>query len=83
MCKRTDKELKLHQSSLPQRLSVWFKPHTRPLPLIPSRFSTDRSKAVPFLQFFFVCASVTSYVAYVLRYCCIFNTLTRATSHDR
>ena len=31
-----------------------------------SIFSTDCSKAVPLLQFFFVCASVVSYVAFVL-----------------
>ena len=29
-------------------------------------FSTDRSKAVPLLQFFFVCASVVSQVTFVL-----------------
>ena len=31
-----------------------------------SNFTTDRSKAVLLLQFFFVCASVVSYVAFVM-----------------
>ena len=34
--------------------------------LWPSSYSTDRSKAFPLLQFFFVCASVISYVAFTV-----------------
>ena len=34
--------------------------------LSPSSFPSDRSKAVPLLQFFFACASVVSFVAFVL-----------------
>ena len=37
--------------------------------LLPNCFRTDNSKAVMLLQFFFVCASVVSYVAFVL---CLF-----------
>ena len=36
-------------------------PHTH----TQSSFPTDRSEALPLLQFFFVCASVVSYVAFV------------------
>ena len=41
-------------------------PHPPPPRLPTSSFPTYRSKAVPLLQFIFVCASVVSYVAFVL-----------------
>ena len=44
------------------RAQIWFNLST----LTVSSISSDRSKAVPLLQFFFLCASVAAYVAFVL-----------------
>ena len=34
--------------------------HPHPITLLPSSFPNDHSKAIPLLEFFFVCASVVS-----------------------
>ena len=41
-----------------------LSPPTPTLPPKHNSFSTDRSKAVPLLQLFFICASVVSYMAF-------------------
>ena len=40
----------------------------------PNSFPTDHSKAVPLLQFFFICVAVVSYAAFVLHTkTCLYN----------
>ena len=45
---------------------IGLSPNPAPRPSQPHNFPTDRFTAVPLLQFFFVCASVVLYVAFVL-----------------
>ena len=67
---------------LPEGLRAWFcackascsptsaSPDPAPSPLSNSSFSTDRSKAIPLLQFSFVCVSMVSYVAFCVVHIC-------------
>ena len=56
-------DLRLHR--LPMSL-LWDARHILIKPRPSVVFTTDRSKAVPLLQFIFVCASMVSYEAFVL-----------------
>ena len=58
--------LELHQNHPIPSLRTQPPPHTHTHIHKHPSFPTDRSKAIPLLQFFFVCVSVMLYVAFVV-----------------